>query len=45
MSDNAVICMRIDQSIKDKLKKLAKQEDRTLSNLIQRILKEHLNRG
>ena len=44
MNKQAVIGIRIDQTIKDKLQVEADRQQRTLSNLIQLILRTHLDK-
>jgi len=39
------ICISIDKSILETIKEKAKEEERTLSNYINKILKEKIERG
>ena len=38
------ISIRLDEDLIDRLKEVAEQENRTMSNLIETILKQHLGR-
>jgi len=44
MNKQAIIGLRIDQSIKDKLQQEADSQQRTLSNLVQLILRSYLDK-
>lgn len=43
MKKTEFISIRIDEDMKEKLNKLAAEEERTLSTIVYRILKKHLD--
>jgi predicted DNA-binding protein len=42
MGKDIMYSMRMDPTLKEKLKKLAKREDRSLANYINFVLKQHV---
>lgn len=40
---NAILHMKINEELKDRLQRLAEQDGRTLSNLVQKILTDYAN--